>query len=204
MNIVFDIGNVICEWNAKKLVRSVFQDEDEQQKALQDIIGHADWLSLDRGSIGLEDAAARAVSRTNIQAEKVWKLYRDTPPSLVPFPQTLSLINDLKNQGHNLYVLSNMHRHAYEYLIATYDFWSNFSGIVISSHIESIKPEPEIYKYLLTTWSLRPEDTIFLDDLPTNLATADRLGIQTILVDSPHMIRPALAAVIPDLSCLPP
>ena len=204
MNIVFDIGNVICEWNAKKLVRSVFRDEDEQQKALQDIIGHADWLSLDRGSIGLEDAAARAVSRTNIQAEKVWKLYRDTPPSLVPFPQTLSLINDLKNQGHNLYVLSNMHRHAYEYLIATYDFWSNFSGIVISSHIESIKPEPEIYKYLLTTWSLRPEDTIFLDDLPTNLATADRLGIQTILVDSPHMIRPALAAVIPDLSCLPP
>ena len=204
MNIVFDIGNVICEWNAKKLVRSVFRDEDEQQKALQDIIGHADWLSLDRGSISLEDAAARAVSRTNIQAEKVWKLYRDTPPSLVPFPQTLSLINDLKNQGHNLYVLSNMHRHAYEYLIATYDFWSNFSGIVISSHIESIKPEPEIYKYLLTTWSLRPEDTIFLDDLPTNLATADRLGIQTILVDSPHMIRPALAAVIPDLSCLPP
>jgi len=204
MNIVFDIGNVICEWNAKKLVRSVFQDEDEQQKALQDIIGHADWLSLDRGSISLEDAAARAVSRTNIQAEKVWKLYRDTPPSLVPFPQTLSLINDLKNQGHNLYVLSNMHRHAYEYLIATYNFWSNFSGIVISSHIESIKPEPEIYKYLLTTWSLRPEDTIFLDDLPTNLATADRLGIQTILVDSPHMIRPALAALIPDLSCLPP
>ena len=204
MNIVFDIGNVICEWNAKKLVRSVFRDEDEQQKALQDIIGHADWLSLDRGSISLEDAAARAVSRTNIQAEKVWKLYRDTPPSLVPFPQTLSLINDLKNQGHNLYVLSNMHRHAYEYLIATYNFWSNFSGIVISSHIESIKPEPEIYKYLLTTWSLRPEDTIFLDDLPTNLATADRLGIQTILVDSPHMIRPALAAVIPDLSCLPP
>ncbi len=204
MNIVFDIGNVICEWNAKKLVRSVFRDEDEQQKALQGIIGHADWLSLDRGTISLEDAVARAVSRTNIQAEKVWKLYRDTPPSLVPFPQTLSLINDLKNQGHNLYVLSNMHRHAYEYLIATYDFWSNFSGIVISSHIESIKPEPEIYKYLLTTWSLMPADTIFLDDLPPNLATADRLGIQTILVDSPHMIRQVLAAVIPDLSCLPP
>jgi putative hydrolase of the HAD superfamily len=196
MNIVFDIGNVICEWNAEKLVRSVFRDEAEQQKALRDIIGHPDWFGLDKGTIELEEAVVRAVARTGIREERVRKLYRDTPPSLVPFPETVRLIKDLKAQSHRLYVLSNMHRHAYEYLIDTYDFWSLFDGIVISSHIKTIKPEPEIYQYLLKTWSLLPEETIFLDDLPGNLVPAAKLGIRTILVDNPAYIRRELEKIL--------
>ncbi len=192
MNIVFDIGNVICEWNARKLTGSVFADKTERQKALEEIIGHKDWFNLDRGTLGLEEAVTRAVVRTHIKEESIRKLYRETPRSLVPFPETVGLIKDLKEQGHSLYVLSNMHRHAFAYLAATYDFWPCFSGIVISSHIKIIKPEPGIYEYLLNTWRLAPADTIFLDDLSANLAAARRFGLKTILVRSPALIRQEL------------
>ena len=52
-------------------------------------------------------------------------------------------IMELSGKGYSLYVLSNMHKHSFEYLSKTYDIWRYFSGIVISSHIKSIKPEPE-------------------------------------------------------------
>lgn len=189
MNIVFDIGNVICEWNAEKLVNNVFPDKKDQKKALTDIIGHADWLNLDRGTLTIEEAIPRACNRTQISEELVRKLYDETPRSLLPFPETIKLIQEFQKKGHSLYVLSNMHRHAYEYLISTYDFWNCFSGIVISSHIQTIKPEAAIYEYLINTQKLVPNDTIFLDDLECNLTAARKFGIRTIQVTSPARIR---------------
>ncbi|MBT8082631.1 MAG: HAD-IA family hydrolase [Gammaproteobacteria bacterium] len=43
-----------------------------------------------------------------------------------------------------------------------------------------MKPEPQIYEYLLDAYQLEPTDTIFIDDLPENLDAAASLGIRTI------------------------
>ena len=45
----------------------------------------------------------------------------------------------------------------------------------------SCKPEEKIYRTLLERYSLVPEETVFLDDNPDNVAEADRLGIHGIL-----------------------
>ena len=82
-----------------------------------------------------------------------------------------------------------MHRHAYEYLTSTYNFWGCFTGMVISSHIQTIKPEAEIYEHLINTWNLEPTETIFLDDLECNLTAARKFGLRTIQVLSPDRIR---------------
>ena len=43
-----------------------------------------------------------------------------------------------------------------------------------------IKPDPEIYKLLLSRYSLQPADCIFIDDNPTNIAAAQTIGIHAI------------------------
>jgi len=182
MNIVFDIGNVICEWNPRKLVESVFQNEKERRCAFTSIIGHNDWLMLDKGTLGLDEAIPRAVQRCQIAEDKVRTLFEETPKSLVPFPETVDLLEELHSKGFNLYVLSNMHYHAFEYLSSTYKFWQLFTGIVISSHIQSIKPEPEIFDHLLQEHNLVPQNTLFLDDMPVNIAAAEQKGIVAVLV----------------------
>lgn len=196
MDIVFDIGNVICEWNPQKLVATVFSCEKDRIEAIEKIIGHEDWLKLDKGTLSLDEAISRAARRCHISEEGVKKLYEETPRSLVPIPATINVIMDLSKKGYSLYVLSNMHEHAFDYLFTTYDIWSYFSGIVISSQIKSIKPEPEIFEYLFRTYNLIPNKTVFLDDMEQNIEAAEKFGMKTILVKDPFQIKKDLFPMI--------
>ena len=46
-----------------------------------------------------------------------------------------------------------------------------------------MKPDAGIFEYMLADAGILPEETIFLDDSPANIATADSLGIHTLLVE---------------------
>lgn len=191
-NIVFDIGNVICEWNPQKLVNSVFPDEADRINALENIIGHHDWLMLDKGTLRLEEAIPRAARRCCFDRQQVARLFEETPKSLVPFPETVATLSTLKKRHFNLFVLSNMHDYAFAYLLSEHSFWDKFTGIVISSSIKTIKPEPKIFRYLLKHHNLVAEETLFLDDMEINIQAAGTHGIQTILVKDPATIKKTL------------
>ena len=44
------------------------------------------------------------------------------------------------------------------------------------------KPERRIYDYTLSALSVKPSETVFLDDLGVNLKIAKELGMRTIKV----------------------
>ena len=182
MDIVFDIGNVILEWNPQRLVASLFSCKKESKEVLENIIAHEDWQMLDKGTLSLEEAISRAHDRCNIGIDKIRKLFEETPKSLIPIQETIDVILELSEKSYSLYVLSNMHKHTYEYLLAAHDIWKLFSGIVISSHIKSIKPEPAIFEYLIGTYNLIPKNTVFLDDMKNNIEAAEKFGLNTIHV----------------------
>ena len=106
MNIVFDIGNVICEWSPKKLAARVFDSENNRREAIEKIISHEDWLKLDRGTLSLEKAILRASSRCTLDSEKIIRLYEETPKTLTPIEDTLKVIQDLHEKEYSLFILS--------------------------------------------------------------------------------------------------
>ena len=185
MDVVFDIGNVLFEWNPQEIVKSLFTSETEQQEALQHIIYHLDWHMLDKGVLTLEDAKSRANERCSLGIYKVIKLFAETPRHLFPIQEMFNVVEDLSRRGYRLYVLSNMHRHGFDYLSTAYDIWQHFTGIVISSHIKASKPEPEIYEHLIRTYDLTPGNTVFLDDNQPNIDAAISFGLNAILVQDP-------------------
>jgi len=191
-DIVFDIGNVICEWNAQKLVAGLFTSKADRRAAIEHIICHKDWELLDKGVLSLAAAIARADGRCSLGVENIRRLFEETPKSLRPFPETIDVIRTLNAKGYRLHVLSNMHRHGFEYLSGALDIWRYFSGIVISSHVKSIKPEAAIFEYLINTYGLVPKRAVFLDDLRVNVEAARRLGFQAIEVRQAGQIRRAL------------
>ena len=62
---------------------------------------------------------------------------------------------------------------------------SYFDIIYESYKLNMRKPETRIYQYILNEINIKPEETIFLDDLGMNLKPARQLGINTIKVVNP-------------------
>jgi putative hydrolase of the HAD superfamily len=145
-----------------------------------EIINHADWVELDRGTLSLDQAIVRGTLRTGLPREEVEKLLNAVPQSLTPIEETIDLIRTIRGLNNRLFVLSNMHAASISYLEKRHKIWDLFDGVVISSRIQKFKPEIEIYEYLLTVHRLNAAETVFIDDMSENLAAASQIGIQTI------------------------
>ena len=105
MNIVFDLGGVVVNWLPDKLAATAFADPEQQQLCLDKIIGHPDWLALDRGSITLDQAIKNAHTRTGMSEESIADFFEMLGPSLTPKKDTVDLIQELSAaREHPLFV----------------------------------------------------------------------------------------------------
>ena len=59
-----------------------------------------------------------------------------------------------------------------------YDY---FEKCYFSYEMKLTKPQPEIFEAVLKDAGLRPEECLFIDDGATNIAQAEKMGIQTYL-----------------------
>ncbi len=177
-NIIFDIGNVILKFNRDFLLSHFYQG-DEYELLKEKLF--FDWEKLDEDLLTLEQYKHNVLNSPppHLHGPAVavldnWEYFMRYSEGIIP------LIQDLKNQGYKLYVLSNMTRHfiarEYKFPIFTY-----FDGIVYSAPIKMVKPNPEIYEFILKKYSLMPEECLFIDDIEKNLATAARFNIKTFL-----------------------
>jgi putative hydrolase of the HAD superfamily len=180
LNIVFDLGGVVFNWQPDVIVASHFEDRSTQDLVREEIFEHSDWTDLDRGVISLERAIDRGAMRTGLPAAEIGRLLSAVPSFLTPIDQTIDLIYRLGNTVNNLFVLSNMSLPSIEYLEQQHDIWGLFKGVVISSRVKMVKPDIEIFRYLLDKYRLQPTETVFIDDLPKNLEAASSLGIRTV------------------------
>ena len=180
MNIVFDLGGVVFTWNPQKLISNVFEDKLAQRRVMEEVIGQEEWVELDRGTIEIKDAIESIVDRTGLSKLKIKELMSRVPSSLQPIVETVELIKVLKEKGTKLYILSNMHTASIEYLEKNNSFLDLFDGQIISCRINLVKPEVQIYEYLLEKYKLSGSETIFIDDTDINLITANQVGIRTI------------------------
>jgi putative hydrolase of the HAD superfamily len=123
----------------------------------------------------------RWAARTGRPVEELDALMQAADFSMKLKQDTLAWMDELDKQGVNLYCLSNMPAERYAYLRQSFDFWHKFKGIVISAHVNMVKPEPQIFAHLLDAYELDPDATLFVDDSPDNIAASHSVGIQGLL-----------------------
>ncbi len=179
MNIIFDIGNVLVRWDPVEIVRSVINAPGAVRVA-EHLFAHPDWLEVDRGTMTIPEIISRTTERTDIDEDIVTAIYQAVPASLTPIPENIELLQKIKQGGHHLYALSNMGHESAAYLAQTAPFWGWFDAMVISAEVNLVKPEHAIYEYLLTQNGLTNSECVFIDDSPTNIYSAEQLGIKSI------------------------
>lgn len=194
MNLIFDLGGVVVEWQPQAICEAAFPDPEYQAIALNQIIRHPDWLALDRGTLALGTAIRRAAVRTGWDPAMVQEFFDQVPATLRLKPDTVDLMQRLKAAGHRLFCLSNMPHHSLAYLERTYTFWDLFSGQVISCQVGMCKPEPGIYAHLLRHCAMDAAQSIFIDDMQANVDAAAAFGIHPLRFEHAAQCEAALTA----------
>jgi len=178
--VIFDLGGVVFDWNPDAILESFYEDSDARATIKRELFQHPDWLLMDRGVYSEADVIARLVERTGRQSSELRDLFAAVLSSLRPKRDTVALIERLAQRRVPLYCLSNMPSSTFAHLKESHEFWPLFRGIVVSGEIQMIKPEPEIFEYLLRRYELTPGDTVFIDDHQPNVQAAQALGIHTV------------------------
>lgn len=192
MNIIFDLGGVVFNWNPQNLINRVTQKNEEQILLKKHLFENSDWVKLDRGVITNEEVITNTMERSGLNRKLLEDIFINVPKELSPKVDTIKLIEELGKTDNNLYVLSNMHQDFAESLKKDYDFWFNFKGIVFSCDVKMVKPNSDIYEFILSKYNLKPSETLFIDDTKTNLDAAEKHGIDTIHFNNPDQLRSEL------------
>jgi len=192
MNIVFDLGGVVLDWKPKLLIERIFPTDSDRKKIFTQVLGHPDWVKMDRGILDWKTATIQAARRTGISEELIRNFFELIPKNLVPIPDTLNLIREIKEVGHRLFILSNMHHEAANYIEKNLDFWNLFEPPIFSCRINMVKPEISIFQYLLDSHQLKASETVFIDDMQANVESAQELGINTIKFENAQQCRQQL------------
>lgn len=177
-NIIFDMGGVLINWDPAHFVaRAGVTDPADRELLLGEIFRSPDWPRLDQGTCteaGLEARALQCLPERLHAAAHELIFHWERP--MEPIPGMADLARACKAAGLNVYLLSNASARQPEY-------WPEipgsecFDGAVISALEKCVKPGPEIFRVLLERYRLKPEECLFVDDMPQNVAGAERAGM---------------------------
>jgi putative hydrolase of the HAD superfamily len=188
-NIVFDIGRVLLEFNPIAYLDEKYNNPFLSRELHKAIFGSNEWLELDRGTVTDEDAIEILSERHDAFKEHIPEIIGQWNEILIPIEGTVEILRELKSKGYNIYLLSNFHKSAFEKVYHRYPFLSLADGKIVSYKINMIKPDDEIYEYLLNTFSLKPEECLFIDDTAANTEAAHKLGFNTIQFQNPIQLK---------------
>ncbi|MCG9775536.1 HAD family phosphatase, partial [Vibrio diabolicus] len=108
---------------------------------------------------------------------------------------SVELLKKIKSAGYRVYALTDNVNEIVEHLRATYEFWPLFDGAIISSEVQLLKPQAEIYQALLSTYQLQAKETVFLDDMPYNVEGARAVGMAAIQFENAQQCESELKAM---------
>ena len=176
-NIVFDLGNVLVDFDPPRFVMEKTANKDQQKMLMSEIFGSVDWLRFDKGTMNREELLTSAKSRLPKELHAIAEDLLDTwYIGLNAIPQMEELPKRLKEKGLSLYILSNAPQdyYLYEDKVPSH---SIFDGIFISSDWKLSKPEHEIFRTFYSHFRLNPAECYFIDDSAANILAAEETGM---------------------------
>lgn len=179
--VIFDIGNVLIEWDPEHLYRKLIPDAAFRSKFLSEICSMEWNLQQDLGRTW-EDAIKERTSLFPEHSELI-SAYSRRWHEMVPgeVAGTAAILADLKAGGVPLYAITNFSNEKFAEVRTRFPFLAtSFRDTVVSAEEKMIKPDPRIFGILLKRNDLRPETAVFIDDSELNVAAARSVGLQAI------------------------
>ncbi len=192
--MIFDVGGVLIRTHER-----VLREEWERRLGLQPGQSH-DFV--------FESVTGRDVQLGRMPVEQHWESVRrqlglsesDLRQFRVDFfagdrlDQELAAWAKRARAHYHIGVLSNASADMRRVLREMYGISDLFDSITISGEEGVMKPDPEIYRIAVARAGVRPEEALFIDDVPANVDGAQAAGLRAWLFDDPAGILHRLQA----------
>ena len=190
--VVFDIGNVLLDWDARRVYRPLGMSDDEIAAFFERVDFHGWNLEQDRGrsfAEGVDELAQRFPSDRALitRYDTHW-----TDSVVGPIQGTVEILQSLIDQDVPVHAITNFSAEKYAGERERFPFLNQFGVTVVSGAEKCIKPDPAIYNTLLARAGLAAERTVFIDDSLPNVEGARAVGMHAIHFTTPSDLREAL------------
>jgi FMN phosphatase YigB (HAD superfamily) len=176
--LVFDVGNVLLDWNPKELYRKIVGRDDFDSHPINQVIGTPLWEEMDLGRLTMKELGVILAEEYPEEKESI-TLFFDNVADVLPLKKGgFDSAREYQRRGYRILLLSNFGKDAWQKVVHRFPQFDVFEGGVISWKVGLIKPDPAIYQRLMADWGVIPEETLFIDDMFANVAAAEALGFK--------------------------
>lgn len=185
-NIIFDFGGVIVTLDHPQAVaRFKALGLADAEQRLDPYTQGGIFGDLEVGRISaaqFQQELSRIVGReiSYEECREAWLAYHCDLPR-----RNLDLLRQLRHEGYRLILLSNTNPFMMSWAESTeFDGQGNplssyFDAAYKSYQVKLMKPDERFFRHVIDTEQIKPEETLFVDDGPRNVAAASQLGIHT-------------------------
>ncbi len=201
--VVFDLGGVVMP-SPIDTFRAYETRAGLPHRFLSEVVLSGDenaWSRLERGELTMDEFADEFETECAMAGGtvSVADLFAEIGAGSGARPEMLAAVRRIRDEGLKTAALTNNWRAdadapgVAEHTPELADIFD----LIIESAIEGLrKPDPRIYELTCARLGVIAEQTIFLDDLGTNLKSARALGMTTIKVGDPAVALAELEGVL--------
>ena len=180
MNVIFDIGKVLIDFDFEGFARRILGDEEVSQNVIDAMWNSGDWNELDRGVLSDEEVLGRFIAHAPRYEREIRLVFSKIAQCPRKRESTIPIIQTLKGLGHGVYFLSNYFYFLLHSAPEALDFTEYMDGGIFSCTVKITKPDKRIYQLLCERYGLLPSECVFIDDTLKNVAAARSLGMRGI------------------------
>lgn len=177
-NIIFDFGNVIMNYNLDEILNHYELRPADHDLLRKIIFESKEWSEIDAGKITEKEATEIFIDRVPGKLKiKVKQIMATWPENVDFYEPVFNYMEKLRQDGYKIYGLSNTGMQ-FANFVKNSEMGNYFDGYVFSAQEKLMKPDRRIYEKLIARYILKPEESLFIDDLKANTNAAKKLGMQ--------------------------
>ena len=177
--ILFDMGNVLLFFNAKISSKAFSEATGLSEQEIWELFFISELEKrYTRGEVSSKDFYEQ-VSRyfpKKIDYQTFSRLWNEI---FVENLEMDELLRKLKKH-YPLYMISNTNDLHFEYIKQNFKITKHFTGFFPSHEVGHRKPNPAMFQHVLKEIKLKPEETVFIDDIIEFIDSAKQLGMNAI------------------------
>jgi 2-haloacid dehalogenase len=190
--IIFDLGNVLLGWDARRLYNRLLPDSAAVDRFLEQV-RFSEWNAKQDAGRPFHEGVTELSKEFPHYADLIHAYDTHWEESITgTYDDTIEIVHELKRAGWSLYLLSNFSSEKFDLIKNRHDFLDLFDDMIISGEHKTVKPDPAIFNITLQRIDRKAEECLFIDDSLANTKTAHTLGFETIHYQSPTQLRDEL------------